>query len=99
MHAPVAHRSPRRHRPAPSARWSTRSGRAGLLLELKAPALYPGIEADIDQALVDEVHARDMTISVYTLNTGRLMREYVGLVVDGIITDYPVVLRDILRRR
>lgn len=144
--------------------------RAGLLLELKSPALYPGIEAEIDKelrsipgylpaaltsgnlvvqsfdhgsmrayddlapevpvgllfgyrpseaeldaaagwaeqvnpsyrvtdrALVESVHERGMTISVYTLNTGRLMREYIDLGVDGIITDYPVVLRDILRR-
>lgn len=144
--------------------------RAGLLLEIKAPALYAGIEADIDkelksvpgylpaalasdnlvvqsfdhgsmrafhdrapevpvgllfgyrpsaaeldaasgwaeqvnpsyrvtdQALVDAVHERGMTISVYTLNSGALMREYIDLGVDGIITNYPVVLRDILRR-
>lgn len=49
-----------------------------------------------DQALVDEVHSLGMTISVYTLNTGQLMRQYIALGVDGIITDYPVVLRDIL---
>lgn len=145
-------------------------GRAGLLLEFKAPELHPGIEADIaaelqsipgylnrvlasgklvvqsfnvdsmrafhelapeipvgllygyrpsdaelvaasewadqinpsyrvtDQALVGRVHELGMTISVYTLNTGRLMREYIALGVDGIITDYPLVLRDILPR-
>jgi len=143
--------------------------RAGLLLELKSPGLYPGIETDIDKelssvpgylsaalaadklvvqsfdhtsmrtyhdlaprvpigllfgyrptepelaeasgwaeqinptyrvtdaALVERVHELGMTISVYTLNTGRLMREYADLGVDGIITDYPLVLRDILR--
>jgi glycerophosphoryl diester phosphodiesterase len=38
-----------------------------------------------------------MTISVYTLNTGRLMRQFINLGVDGIITDYPAVLRDIVR--
>lgn len=145
--------------------------RAGLLLELKNPELYPGIEAEIDkelasipgyqgsalttgklvvqsfnhdsmrayddlnpavptgllfgyrptdaelvaasgwaeqinpsyrvtdQDLVNRVHELDMTISVYTLNTGRLMREFIGLGVDGIITDYPAVLRDIQRSR
>lgn len=144
--------------------------RAGLLLELKAPELYPGIEAEIDkelrsvpgyfdsavrggrlvvqsfnhdsmraydalapevptgllfgsrptevqlddaagwaeqvnpsyrvtdQELVADVHQRGMTISVYTLNSGSLMREYIDMGVDGIITNYPLVLRDILRR-
>lgn len=146
-------------------------GRAGLLLELKAPELYPGIESEIDKeltsirgylpaalasdrlvvqsfnhasmrtyndlnpavptgllfgyrpseaeliaaagwaeqinpsyrvtdgALVERVHQLGMTINVYTLNTGRLMLEYVGLDVDGIITDYPAVLRDIIHER
>ncbi|MEJ7785670.1 MAG: glycerophosphodiester phosphodiesterase family protein [Solirubrobacteraceae bacterium] len=149
----------------------TIGGRAGLLLEFKAPELYPGIEAEIaaemesipdylkralaserlvvqsfnvtsmrlfhelqpeipvgllygyrpseaelvaasewadqinpsyrvtDQALVDRVHELGMTISVYTLNTGKLMREYIALGVDGIISNYPAVLRDILHRR
>ncbi|MGH3384588.1 MAG: glycerophosphodiester phosphodiesterase [Nocardioidaceae bacterium] len=52
-----------------------------------------------DQALVERVHELGLTISVYTLNTGRLMREFVSLGVDGIITDYPAVLRDILSSR
>lgn len=52
-----------------------------------------------DQALVDEVHPFGMTISVYTLNAGQLMRQFIDLDVDGIITDYPVVLRDILARQ
>jgi glycerophosphoryl diester phosphodiesterase len=145
--------------------------RAGLLLEVKSPELYPGIEADIheelsglpgylpsalasgrlvvqsfnhasmrtfhelapsvpigllygyrptepelvaasewadqinpsyrvtDQDLVDRVRELGMTISVYTLNTGRLMRQYIEMGVDGIITDYPDVLRGILRDR
>ncbi len=142
--------------------------RSGLLLELKSPELYPGIEAQIhdelssipgylpralatdtlvvqsfdidsmrtyhalapevpigllygerpsddelveasswadqvnpsyevtDAELVDRIHELDMQISVYTVNTGQLMREFINLGVDGIITDYPGVLRDIL---
>ncbi|WP_026874549.1 glycerophosphodiester phosphodiesterase [Jiangella gansuensis] len=143
--------------------------RTGLLLEFKAPELYPGIEAEIheelasiprwldralrsgryvaqsfnidsmrtyheiapevpigllygsrpsdevlveasewaqqinpsyrvtDQQLVDRVHELGMTISVYTLNTGQLMRQFLNLGVDGIITDYPAVLHDIVK--
>lgn len=145
--------------------------RAGLLLEVKSPALYPGIEADIhqelssipgylssalasgnlvlqsfdhasmrkfhdlapevpigllfgtrpteaelvlasewadqinpsyrvtDKALVDRVQELGMTISVYTLNSGQLMRQFINMGVDGIITNYPEVLRQILHNR
>ncbi|PSL01543.1 glycerophosphoryl diester phosphodiesterase [Haloactinopolyspora alba] len=145
--------------------------RTGLLLELKSPSLYPGIEAQIheelssipgymerslrtgrlvvqsfdidsmrtydeiapevpvgllygsqpteeelveastwaeqvnpsyrvtDAALVERIHELGMTISVYTINSGQLMREYINLGVDGIITNYPGVLRDILEHR
>lgn len=40
-----------------------------------------------------------MTISVYTLDTGRLMREYIDLGIDGSNTDHPSTLRGILRER
>ena len=49
-----------------------------------------------DQELVDRIHELGMTISVYTINSGQEMREYINLGVDGIITNYPGVLRDIL---
>lgn len=52
-----------------------------------------------DQALIDRIHELGMTISVYTINTGQEMRQYINLGVDGIITNYPGVLRDILRNR
>lgn len=143
-------------------------GRAGMLLEPKAPELYPGIEVDldkelrslpafnralradrvvvqsfnhawlrtykdmapdvpvgllfgskpteadiasaatwaqqvnpalgvIDEATVDQVHARGLEIHVWTVNAGQDMRRAIGWDVDGIITNYPQVLRDILR--
>ncbi len=158
--------------PVPTLREVVESigNRAGLLLELKSPALYPGIETEVDKelrsvpgyvdsavrgdrlvvqsfdhdsmraydslapevptallfgsrpteaqldeaagwaeqinpsyrvtdrALVEDVHDRGMRISVYTIDSGSLMRRYVDMGVDGIITNYPVVLRDVLRR-
>ena len=152
------------------AEWVRAVGqRAGMLLEPKSPALYPGIETDldkelrslpefnralragrvvlqsfdhvwlrvykdlapdvpvgllfgskpseaeiaaaatwaqqvnpalgvIDQAVVDQVHAYGMEIHVWTVNAGADMRRAIGWRVDGIITNYPQVLRDILRR-
>ncbi len=52
----------------------------------------------IDEATVDQVHARGLEIHVWTVNAGQDMRRAIGWDVDGIITNYPQVLRDILRR-
>lgn len=152
------------------AEWVEAVGnRAGMLLEPKAPELYPGIEADldaelrslpafnralragrvvvqsfnhawlrgykalapdvpvgllfgvkpttaeiaaaatwaqqvnpalgaIDEATVRDVHAHGMDIHVWTVNGGADMRRAINWDVDGIITNYPQVLRDIVRR-
>jgi glycerophosphoryl diester phosphodiesterase len=39
-----------------------------------------------------------MEIHVWTVNAGTDMRRAINWQVDGIITNYPQVLRDILRR-
>ena len=143
--------------------------RAGMLLEPKAPELYPGIEVDLDKELralpeftralkrgqvvvqafnhpwlkayqdlapdvptgllfgatptqaeidaastwaeqvnpalgvtregtVTAVHAAGMEINVWTVNGGQDMRRALAWQVDGIITNYPQVLAEILRK-
>jgi len=143
--------------------------RAGMLLEPKAPELYPGIEVDLDKELrslpdfnralrrdrvavqafnhpwlraykdrapdvpvgllfgnrptdaeisaaatwaeqvnpalgaieqgtVDAIHGAGLEAHVWTVNDGAGMRRAISWDVDGIITNYPQVLRDILRR-
>ena len=52
----------------------------------------------IDEATVDRVHAHGMEIHVWTVNAGQDMRRAASWGVDGIITNYPQVLREILRR-
>ena len=52
----------------------------------------------IDEATVDQVHAHDMEVHVWTVNAGMDMRRAINWQVDGVITNYPQVLRDILRR-
>ena len=39
-----------------------------------------------------------MTIDVWTVNAGQDMRRAIRWGVDGIITNYPQVLRDIVKR-
>jgi glycerophosphoryl diester phosphodiesterase len=62
-----------------------------------AQQVNPALGA-IDQATVDQVHARRMEIHVWTVNAGQDMRRAINWKVDGVITNYPQVLRDILRR-
>lgn len=62
-----------------------------------AQQVNPALGA-IDQATVDQVHAHGMDINVWTVNAGSDMRRAINWRVDGVITNYPQVLRDILRR-
>jgi glycerophosphoryl diester phosphodiesterase len=62
-----------------------------------AQQVNPALGA-IDQATVDQVHAHGMETHVWTVNAGTDMRRAINWNVDGIITNYPQVLRDILRR-
>jgi glycerophosphoryl diester phosphodiesterase len=145
-------------------------GRAGMLIEVKNPALYPGIAEDVDaeldahpafrsavrgdrlvvqsfdhtwlraydtlagdvpvgllfaggppseaqladaatwaeqanpalgdmtEATVDQIHGHGLETHVWTVNDGQGMRKAIGWGVDGVITNYPQVLLDILRR-
>jgi glycerophosphoryl diester phosphodiesterase len=52
-----------------------------------------------DQSFVDEVHALDMEILVWTVDAGRDAFAVLARDVDGVITNYPIVISDILRRR
>ena len=52
----------------------------------------------IDQATVQAIHAQGLEAHVWTVNAGQDMRRAINWDVDGIITNYPQVLRDILHR-
>lgn len=62
-----------------------------------AQQVNPALGA-IDEATVDRIHAHGMEAHVWTVNAGLDMRRAISWEVDGIITNYPQVLRDILRR-
>jgi glycerophosphoryl diester phosphodiesterase len=62
-----------------------------------AEQVNPALGA-IDEATVDQVHAQGMEVHVWTVNAGQDMRRAIRWAVDGIITNYPQVLRDVLRR-
>ena len=60
-------------------------------------SVHPAL-GNIDQAIVDRSHALGLDIHVWTVNFGGDMSRGIAWGVDGIITDYPSVLRDILRK-
>ncbi|WP_392543178.1 glycerophosphodiester phosphodiesterase [Oryzobacter telluris] len=60
-------------------------------------AVNPAL-GNIDQAIVDRTHALGLKTYVWTVNHGADMSRGISWGVDGIITDYPGVLVDVLRR-
>jgi glycerophosphoryl diester phosphodiesterase len=58
-------------------------------------ALHPFL-TDVDQTLVDNVHAAGKRIHVWTVNGEDNLKRMLGLKVDGIFTDDPGMLRHVM---
>ena len=52
---------------------------------------------DMTEATVDQIHGYGLETHVWTVNGGQDMRRAIRWDVDGIITNYPQVLREIVR--
>ncbi|HEU4360575.1 MAG TPA: glycerophosphodiester phosphodiesterase [Mycobacterium sp.] len=50
----------------------------------------------VDRALVERAHALGLKVISWTINDDATMREQIGFGVDGIITDYPAMLRGVM---
>ena len=61
-------------------------------------AVNPAL-GNIDQAIVDRTHELGLKTYVWTVNHGSDMNRGIDWGVDGIITDYPGVLVDVLQQR
>ncbi|UCF90637.1 MAG: glycerophosphodiester phosphodiesterase [Desulfobacterales bacterium] len=64
---------------------------------LQVPAHY-GNQPVVTPRLVAAAHARNLRIHVWTVNDAARMRHFLELGVDGIITDYPDRLLNLLHR-
>ena len=60
-------------------------------------AVNPAL-GNIDQAIVDRTHELGLKTYVWTVNVGGDMNRGIEWGVDGIITDYPLVLAQVLRQ-
>jgi len=58
-------------------------------------AAWSPYHTEVTHALLDEAHAQGLKVVVWTVNEPAAMRRMIELGVDGIITDYPDVLRDV----
>ncbi len=56
-------------------------------------AIWSPCSADVDAACVQEAQALGLKVVVWTVNSGSEMRRMLTLGVDGVISDYPDVLR------
>lgn len=61
------------------------------------PAIYSPDQVLVTSTLIKQVHARNMRIIPWTVNTTEAMQSLVALGVDGIITDYPNLIFEVER--
>ena len=64
-----------------------------------APVIWSPAYADLTAAQVQQAHALKLTVLPWTVNQRADMARMIDLGVDGLITDFPDVLRDLLRER
>jgi len=73
-------------------------GAGGDASALQLPTQVRGIKV-IDKKLVDTAHAKGLQVHVWTVNDPAEMEAYLDLGVDGIISDRPDLLREVLMSR
>jgi glycerophosphoryl diester phosphodiesterase len=64
----------------------------------QVPHKYKGV-AVTDLRFVERAHAAGLQVHVWTIDDPTEMHDLLDLGVDGIMTDHPAVLRDVLRSR
>jgi glycerophosphoryl diester phosphodiesterase len=52
----------------------------------------------VDKRFIDAAHARNMRVQVWLVNDVRSMQRLLELGVDGIMTDYPQRLMEVLKK-
>ena len=56
----------------------------------------PGFALVADKTFIDRAHALGLKVIPWTINDANTMRAQIAAGADGIITDYPTVLRDVM---
>ncbi len=66
------------------------------LVEAAGGAIWSPYHRELDKAALDEAHGLGLQVVVWTVNRPDDMRRLIGIGVDGIITDYPDRLREVM---
>lgn len=84
-------------------RMASYSARAAALIRLEAPCVQIPVKVRgrllLDERLITAAHARGMQVHVWTVDTRAEIEAMLALGVDGMMTDRPEVLRDVLVER
>ncbi|HEV7188446.1 MAG TPA: glycerophosphodiester phosphodiesterase [Blastococcus sp.] len=84
-------------------RLSSYSPRAAGLVRIQAGCaqvpLQLGGRALVDERFLEAAHARDLQVHVWTVDTPEESTAMLDLGVDGLMTDRPAMLRDVLEKR
>ncbi|MEM1326306.1 MAG: glycerophosphodiester phosphodiesterase family protein [Bacteroidota bacterium] len=61
------------------------------------PEIYSPYHVLVDEPLLEKAHQRDMLVIPWTVNDTTRMKELIALGVDGIITDYPNLIEEVVK--
>lgn len=64
-------------------------------LELGVDAIHPNVEL-VTKELIEACHVNNITVNTYTVNSPKVMRQLIAGGIDGIFTDYPGLLLEVL---
>ena len=67
-------------------------------MAFQVPATFGDVTV-VDENFVRQAHANDVAVHVWTINDVRDMERLVDLGVDGIVSDTPTPLAQVLQRR
>jgi glycerophosphoryl diester phosphodiesterase len=74
------------------------AGSAARAIQAAGGAIWSSYHREVSVESIKLAHELGLTVNVWTVNDRGRMRELIAMGVDGIITDYPDLLREVLKQ-